>query len=148
MLMFPYVVILGCTLLCAPFLRVFRIESDERWTPETTSLGYWLLGPLLVIYSGANAFVLVLSFVPGNLPALSKPTNSYLPWYTGPVAGLAVLSFGVAWWAWDLYILPRLGYHVSINPNESMVDEVHGTTTTVMSIQVRFHPSPRLKSHS
>ena len=29
----------------------------------------------------------------------------------GPIAGHSVLAFGVLWWAWDLYILPRLGYH-------------------------------------
>ena len=29
----------------------------------------------------------------------------------GPIAGHCILAFGVLWWVWDLYILPRLGYH-------------------------------------
>ena len=71
----------------------------------------------MFIYVGANAFVLILSFVPANLPDTVSKNAPTLPWYTGPVAGLGVIAFGILWWAWDRHVLKRLGYHFWFNEN-------------------------------
>jgi hypothetical protein len=92
----------------ARWLKSFQLSHGTPWKPESSSWGWWLLVPLTVIYIASNAFVFVLGWFPSSLQDITGETS--LPYYTGPVAAVAVMGFGVLWWAWDLHILRALGY--------------------------------------
>lgn len=85
-------------------------------------LGWWLLAPLAVIYVLSNAFVLILSWFPANLQSVTRTKQQTLPYYTGPVAGLGIIAFGIMWWTWDTHILPFLGYHFEVKESEEWSD--------------------------
>ena len=71
----------------------------------------------------------------------------------GPIAGHCVLAFGVLWWAWDLYILPRLGYHFKTEENKVYNDRWRTEILDVQYIVSKFFlrtirvnlSTPRLK---
>ena len=130
---------LGCALLAAPFLASFSYSEREdlRFTPQSTSLGYWLLGPLTIIYVLANAFVLVLSFFPADANPGHTAGMPTLPYYTGPVAGGAVIAFGILWWTWDRHLLPAFGYYFSTQEEHN-----YSPHWRIDILQVRFHVSP------
>ena len=110
---------IGCALLAAPFLRAFQHKEGARWAPQSSMMfGFWLLVPLTIIYVAANAFILILSFFPSNLQSLNSSSVPGLPWYTTPVAGMSIITFGILWWAWDRHILPALGYHFDTKENK------------------------------
>ncbi|OCL02043.1 amino acid transporter [Glonium stellatum] len=102
-------ILLGVCLLAAPWISAFRFE-DGPWKPQSSSWEWWLLAPLTVIYVASNAFVLILSWFPANLQTTLNTTAETLPYYTGPVTGLALIGFGIIWWTWDVYILRWFGY--------------------------------------
>jgi hypothetical protein len=110
-------VLLGFGLLLAPWIESFRVNG-EKWKPQSSRLGWWLLAPLVIIYILSNAFVLILSWFPENLQSVTRTTQQTLPYYTGPVTALGIIGFGIMWWAWDSHILPFLGYHFQVEESE------------------------------
>jgi hypothetical protein len=63
-----------------------------------------------MIYIASNAFVLIISWFPANLQETTHTTGATLPYFTGPVASIGIIVFGIVWWTWDSHILPALGY--------------------------------------
>ena len=60
----------------------------------------------------------------------------------GPIAGHCVLAFGVLWWIWDLYLLPRLGYYFETEEKKEYDDrwgaeilDVHYIVSTTLSLK-------------
>jgi len=112
-------ILLGVGLLFEPWIKSFEAEG-EKWKPQSSMLGWWLLAPLAVIYVLSNAFVLILSWFPANLQSITRTTQQTLPYYTGPVASLGIIAFGIMWWTWDTRILPYLGYHFRVEESEEL----------------------------
>ena len=50
----------------------------------------------------------------------------------GPIAGHCILAFGVLWWAWDYYMLPKLGYVFKIKEKKVYSDR---WKTEILDIQ-------------
>src|SRR5436305_11251593 len=107
-------VLLGCGLLAAPWLDSFKLP-EERWKPKSSSLGYLLLGPLLVIFILGNLLILVLCWWPANVQQTLATKALTLPSYTGPIIGTSVLAVGIVHWVWDIYILPWFGCFFSVS---------------------------------
>lgn len=101
---------LGLGLLCAPKIKAFRMIEREKFQIQSSRLGFWLLGPLTIVYVVMNSAVIVLSWIPFDQGTMSHTTRKTLPYFTGPLAALIILCFGVLWWLWDCHILPRFGY--------------------------------------
>lgn len=142
-------VFLGLGLLCAPWIRAFQFNGHS-WKPKSSSLGWGLLAPLIVIYVLCNSLVLIFYWWPGNLEKATGTAHETLPYYIVPVTGLAIIAFGVLWWAWDYYILPLFGYHFSVNEVEE-----DSQRWRAKIIRVNFHvsyiftyvPPSKLKIH-
>lgn len=130
------VVLLGCALLGAPWLKCFQWEDGTAWRSQSTRLGYKLLAPLVIIYVSANAFVLVLSFYPPDSKGTQDRRVQILSALVGPVAGHCVLLFGILWWAWDRHLLPAIGYHFSTQETT-----IYSSRWRVEIIEVHFYVS-------
>ncbi|KUJ16668.1 amino acid transporter, partial [Mollisia scopiformis] len=128
---------LGLALLCAPWISAFNFEGGRVWKPQSSTMGWWLLAPLTVIYVASNTFVLAVSWIPANLQQTTHSTGSNLPYFTGPVAGLGVIAFGISWWCWDLHVLPFLGYKFWTEEDELEYSE----EWNVKVLTVHFHVS-------
>ena len=100
---------LGSALLCSPWLSSFRYtdREDSRFKFHSSK---WLVGLFALVYVVMNAFVLILSWFPLNERKMLHTSTPVLPYFTGSVAGMAMLAFGVLWWLLDHYLLPKLGY--------------------------------------
>lgn len=98
---------LGSALLCSPWLANFRYADRERFKFHSSK---WLVGLLALVYVIMNAFVLILSWFPLDEQRVLHTSKPVLPYFTGPVAGLALLAFGGVWWLSDNCILPKFGY--------------------------------------
>lgn len=133
---------LGLGLLCAPKIKAFRMTEREKFKIQSSKLGYWLLCPLTIVYVVMNLAVIVLSWIPPDQGTMSHATQKTLPYFTGPVAALIILCFGVIWWSWDCHILPRLGY--VFWPEEKK--EYHEGFRVNITI-VTFNVSLLLRSH-
>jgi hypothetical protein len=106
-------VALGVALLCAPFLKSFRLRKDGHyvpWRPQGFRSGFWLVYPLTIIYILVNLGVFVLCWVPANLQNSFSTSSKVVPSYAGPVAGMACFGAGAIYWLWDRQILRRLLY--------------------------------------
>ncbi|MCJ1399377.1 hypothetical protein MMC11_002579 [Xylographa trunciseda] len=133
-------IMLGIALLCAPWLPSFQYTNreDGRFRPESSKLGYWLLGPLAIVYIATNFAVLALSWFPVNEQQVLDTTESTLPYFTGPVAALGVLAFGVVWWFWDRHVLRWLGYVFTVGKEK---DE-YSTEWNICTVHVTFQSYP------
>jgi len=134
------IALLGCALLCASWLPSFQYDENGRspWEPQSSPLGWWLLAPLTVIYVLCNVFVLVVSWFPASLGVALGTTQPTLPYYTGPVAGLCVIGFGILWWAWDTYIAQAFGYLFWTTENPAHVSQKFGSPVTLITYYVRI----------
>ena len=126
---------LGGALLAAPWLSSFRNENGSRWTPQSSRFGYCLLVPLALLYICANAFVLVFSFYPPDRQPNVDRSHQILSALIGPTAGHCVLAFGAAWWCWDRYLLPRLGYEFEVT-EEKVYSEQWGADVLEINYSV------------
>ncbi|KAL9619190.1 MAG: hypothetical protein Q9160_006199 [Pyrenula sp. 1 TL-2023] len=115
---------LGSALLCAPWLSSFRHtdREDGRFKVQSSRFGYWLLGPLAMIYTVTNAGVLVLSWFPVNEQQVLHTTLSTLPWWVEPVAVVCLIAIGVLWWYWDRIALPKMGYIFHVEEDQQSFD--------------------------
>ncbi|MCJ1384718.1 hypothetical protein MMC17_007836 [Xylographa soralifera] len=129
-------IMLGIALLCAPWLSSFQYTNreDNRFRPESSKLGYWLLGPLAILYIVTNFAVLALSWFPVNEQQALDTIESTLPYFTGPVAALGVLAFGVIWWFWDKHLLRWLGYVFIVGKEENE----YSTKWNICTVRVTF----------
>ena len=59
-----------------------------------------------------------MSFYPPDAQGGVDRKSQIMSSLVGPIAGHCVLAFGILWWAWDLYILPRLGYYFETEENK------------------------------
>jgi hypothetical protein len=89
----------------------------------------------VVIYVSSNAFVLILSWFPANLQSTTHTTQATLPYYTGPVTALGIISFGIFWWTWDTHICPFLGYIFETR------EEWYTNENDLEVLRVHFHVS-------
>jgi hypothetical protein len=133
-------VFLGCALLCARWLPSFQDEPNGKvpWKPKSSSLGWWLLVPLTVIYILGNIFVLVVSWFPASFQVDLGTSHSTLSNYTGPIAGICVIGIGVLWWAWDTYIAEFFGYRFWTEEDPEHESSVFGSQVTLITYNVRL----------
>ena len=108
------IVVLGSALLVAPLLRSFDV-LDRPWRPRGTKLGFWSVVPLTVIYVLANLFVFVVSWFPSDLQNALHTKSRILSGYVGPTIVMCIFGAGALYWAWDIHILPILGYRLERN---------------------------------
>ena len=134
------IVLLGCGLLCAPWLSCFKGKDGQPWKSESSRFGYGLLVPLTVAYVCANAFVLVFSFFPSQTKAVPNTKGQIITALAGPIAGHSIIAFGVIWWAWDRKILPRLGYHFKVSAGEISYSEAWKADTLKVTFSVSGNP--------
>jgi hypothetical protein len=100
-------ILLGLGLLRAPYLRVFRTATG-RWYPQSTRLGLWIIVPFALLYTLANAFILILCWFPSDL----GQREHILPTFVGPAVGTGLSVLGVVFWLFDLHLLPHFGYRM------------------------------------
>jgi hypothetical protein len=107
----PGSVLIGSSLLCAPFLAAFNYPDGTKWKPRSSRLGFIKLVPLTVVYVLANIFIIVLSWYPTDMQHLLGSKAYILPSYTSPIIGTSVFAVGIIYWIWDRHFLPLIGYH-------------------------------------
>jgi hypothetical protein len=122
--------LLGCGLLAAPWIPAFRHTPEEKWKPQSSNLGYFLLVPLVVLFVAGNLFILILCWWPADVQKTLDTKALTLPSYAGPIAGTSILAAGVAHWLWDIHILPYFGYNFWVEETK-MADNVVEVTYTV-----------------
>ena len=130
------IVLLGCGLLCAPWLSCFKDNEGHDWKSQSSKFGYGLLAPLTTVYVCANAFVLVFSFFPPQTDGAPNTKGQIVSALAGPIAGHSILAFGAIWWTWDLQILPRIGYHFEATDGEIDYSEMWKAHTLKVTFNV------------
>lgn len=78
------------------------------WYPQSTRLGLWIIVPFTLLYTLANAFILILCWFPSDL----GQREQILPTFVGPAVGTGLSVLGVVFWFFDLHLLPHFGYRM------------------------------------
>ncbi|KAJ2894147.1 uncharacterized protein MKZ38_007912 [Zalerion maritima] len=126
-------IFLAVPLLLAPRLSAFNNPvSNATWRPRAWSFmplgpALWYTNILTIFWLIANGFVLVIYWIrsdPGK--SLGEPDAAVLPSWLAPVVATSFYLLGAVYWVWDLKILPKLGYRLSIREERrGVVDYVY-----------------------
>ena len=76
-----------------------------------------------IIYLAPAIMIFIVSWLPARIQESQNSKGSVLPTYLGPLIVMLCYTVGILLWAWDLHILPVLGWKM-----EPLQEERNGLT--------------------
>jgi hypothetical protein len=82
-----------------------RLKGPFRWA---------VVMSLCVLYTLANLTIIAVGWIPADSKKELGTTRPVLPSFMGPAVGTSICAVGGLYWIWNRYVLPALGYRMSI----------------------------------